>query len=247
MGEEMSLVELLSMLKKRISLIFNMVLVGLVIAAFYTFFIAIPKYSATSQLLVNRTQDTEVIQRADIDTNVQLINTYSDIIENAIILDSVIEELNLAQSVNQMKDKINVTTSENSQVFTLEVIDENPYIAAEIANTTSIVFKENLDSIMNVDNVSIISQASADLNPVSPNNTLNLIIGVMLGGIVGLGIAMLLEFLDTSVKDEKFIVEQLGWTNLGRISEMDAEELKSDGRNAVLSKKLESRSARSRV
>lgn len=95
MEEEISLVELFNILKKRIGLIINMVLVGLILSAVYTFFIATPEYSATSQLLVNRTQETETIQQSDITTNVQLINTYSDIIRNPIILDPVIDTLSL--------------------------------------------------------------------------------------------------------------------------------------------------------
>lgn len=49
MEEEISLVELFNILKKRIGLIINMVLVGLILSAVYTFFIATPEYSATSE------------------------------------------------------------------------------------------------------------------------------------------------------------------------------------------------------
>lgn len=247
MEEEISLVELFNTLKKRIGLIINMVLVGLILSAVYTFFIATPEYSATSQLLVNRTQETETIQQSDITTNVQLINTYSDIIRNPIILDPVIDTLSLDQTTEQLKNKISVTTAENSQVFSLQVTDDNPYEAAEIANTTSTVFKDNLNSIMNVDNVTVISEAVVDTNPVSPNNTLNLAIGVILGGMIGVGIAFLLEFLDTSVKDEKFIVDELGWTNLGAISMMSADEMKSENRPSAPQRKSDSRASRSRV
>lgn len=247
MEEEISLVELFNTLKKRMGLIINMVLVGLALSAAYTYFIATPEYSATSQLLVNRTQETETIQRTDIDTNVQLINTYSDIIRNPIILDPVIDTLSLNQTTEQLKEKITVTTAENSQVFSLQVTDDNPYEAAKIANTTSTAFKDNLDSIMNVDNVTIISEAVADTNPVSPNNVLNLAIGIVLGGMIGVGLAFLLEFLDTSVKDEKFIVDELGWTNLGTISMMSPDELKSENRPLAPQRKNESRTSRSRV
>lgn len=247
MEEEISVLELFNMIKKRWNLIFNITLIGLVLAAVYTFFIATPQYSATSQLLVNRTQETEFIQSSDIDTNVQLINTYSDVIKNAIILDPVIESLNLEQSTDQLKEEISVTTSENSQVFSLQVIDDNPNEAAEIANEISIVFKENLNSIMNIDNVTIISQAKVDTRSVSPNSMLNLIVGIVIGGILGSCIAFILEFLDTSVKDDKFIAEELGWTNLGHISKMSSEELKSGSHSISPQRTTESRTTRSRI
>lgn len=247
MEEEISLKELYDIIKKRLGLIINLTLTGLLIVAFYTFFVATPEYSSTTQLLVNRAQQTDVIQRSDIDTNVQLINTYKDIIKGPVILDEVREDLNLDQSHGALSNQITISNEANSQVFSIRVTDTNPYNAATIANTTASVFQENLDEIMNVDNVTVISAAEANTNPISPNHTLNLAIGVVLGGMIGVGLAFLLEFLDNTVKDEKFIVEELGWTNLGRIAEMNAEELKSDGRQALPERTVDSRTSRSRV
>ncbi|MEC6747660.1 Wzz/FepE/Etk N-terminal domain-containing protein [Marinilactibacillus sp. XAAS-LB27] len=247
MEKEITVFELFNIFKKRFVLIMNMTIIGLVLAAGYTFFVATPQYSATSQLLVNRSQETEVIQRSDIDTNVQLINTYSDIIRNPIILEPVIEEIGMEQSTGQLRNKISVTTSENSQVFSLQVTDDNPYEAAEIANTTSNVFRDNLNSIMNVDNVTIISEAVADTNPVSPNNTLNMVIGIFVGGMLGVAVAFTLEILDTTVKEDKFIVDELGWNNLGAISRMSTDELNSDSDNISRKTKTENRTSRSRV
>ena len=246
MEEEISLVELFKIFKKRLGLIINLAIVGLLLAAAYTFFVATPSYNATTQLLVNRTQETEMIQQSDITTNVQLINTYSDIIRNPVILDPVIEELDLDATTDSLKEQISVTTAENSQVFSVQVTSDNPYTAAEIANTTATVFQGNLPTIMNVDNITVISEAVVNTNPVSPNNLLNLAIGILLGGMLGVGIAFLLEFLDTSVKEEKFITDELGWSNLGRISLMSEEELKSDNRPLLSQKTNESRASRSR-
>jgi capsular polysaccharide biosynthesis protein len=106
-----------------------------------------------------------------------------------------------------------------------------------------------MPEILNVDNVAILSVAEPNLNPVSPNNTLNVLIGIVLGAMIGVGAAFLIEFLDNTVKDDRFIVEELGWTSLGRVSEMSADELKSDGRLAPNeeTQNTNSRLSRSRV
>lgn len=228
--EEISLVELFAIIKKRMSWIIHATLIGLLLTAIYTFFIATPTYSSTTQLLVNRTQQTEVIQQSDINTNLQLINTYKDIIRGPAILDEVRDTLNLNESHSSLSNRISVSNQDNSQVFSIQVADENPNNAATIANTTATVFQENLDDIMNVDNVTIISEALPNPNPTSPNNALNLAIGLVLGAMVGVGIVFLVEFLDNTVKDERFITQELGWTNLGSISELSTEEKKLDFR-----------------
>lgn len=58
-------------------------------------FVIHPKYSASAALLVNRKQDDQqgAIQYADQQADVQIINTYKDIITRPIILDSVVKEL----------------------------------------------------------------------------------------------------------------------------------------------------------
>ncbi|WP_027108674.1 YveK family protein [Lacticigenium naphthae] len=245
MEEEISLVEIWQMLKKRLGMIFSIGIAGLALAAIYTLFIAVPQYSSTTQMLVNRPQTGETIQASDINTNLQLINTYKDIIKGPVILDGVREGLDVEFSHTQLSDKIQVANQDNSQVFSLTVTDDNPYRASEIANSVAETFQNEIDDIMKVDNVTIISAALPNTSPISPNNLLNMVIGLILGLMIGVGLAFVLAFLDTSVKDDKFISQELGWVNLGKISEMTTDELKSDPRKSELQK--HSRTARTRV
>lgn len=247
MEEEISLVEMFNILKKRFGMIACFSLFGLIIASIFTFFIATPMYNSTTQLLVNRTQTNEVIQQSDINTNVQLINTYKDIIKGPVILNDAREILDIDSTQSSLSSQIEITSENNSQVFSLTVTDSNPYSAANIANTVASIFQEKIDEIMNVDNVTIISEAVPNINHISPNTSLNLVIGFILGIVLGVGAAFLLEFLDKSVKEDKFIVEDLNWTNLGKISEMSSDELESDDRVSEVQLPNETRSARGRV
>lgn len=224
--EEISLVELFEVLKKRLSMIISHALIGLILAAIFTFFIATPKYEATTQVLVNQSsKNTDGIQLNDINTNVQMINTYRDIIKGPVILEDVINELNLEIGVQELTEKIEVVTQDNSQVFSLNVMTENPYTASDIANTTAGIFQEEVGNIMNVENVTVIAKAIPKTEPVSPNNFLNLIIGLLIGTMTGVGVAFLMEFMNKTVKDERFITEELGWSTLGNVSEMTLDEL----------------------
>ncbi len=228
MEEEISLAELFAILKKRMPMIISVGLVTLILAAVFTFFIATPKYSSTTQILVNRkTESAEGMQLNDINTNVQMINTYKDIIKGPVILNEVSEKLETNLTTAQLSSKIDIATQDNSQVFSLTVTDESPFDAAEIANEVATTFQNEIGNIMNVENVTIISEAIPDGNQISPNNPLNLVIGLIVGLMLGVGAAFLLEFMDKSVRDERFITEELGWASLGNISEMTYSELSS--------------------
>lgn len=246
MEKEISLFELFSKIKKRVSLIVSLGLIGLIVAAGFTFFIATPQYNATSQILVNRTtESTEGLQLTDINTNVQMINTYKDIIKGPVILDEVSQNLETTLTTSELSDKIEIATQENSQVFSLIVTDDSPYEAADIANSVADTFQNEIGNIMNVENVTIISEAVANTNQISPNNLLNLIVGLLVGILLGVSIAFLLEFMDKSVRDERFITETLGWSVLGSVSEMSNEELQA--KVNVKRPEINSRRTKSRV
>lgn len=245
MEEEISLLELFEILKKRLGMIMALSVLGLILSFVFTFFVTTPQYSATTQMLVSQTESNQTIQQGDINTNLQLINTYKDIIKGPVILDDVRETLEVDLTHSQLSNKIQVASDSASQVFSLEVTDTNPYEAAEIANTTAEIFQNKIDDIMNVDNVTIISAAVPNSNPVSPNKTMNLAIGLLLGLMSGIGLAFVLEFLDNTVKDERFITEELGWTNLGSIMEMSADELALEAH--VPQRESRTRTSRTRV
>lgn len=223
--EELSLKDLLKMLKKYGKIIILFTLGCTVVITAATIFLITPKYSSSTQILVNRSREGEIIQGSDIDTNVRLISTYKDIIKSPMILDEVREELGTDLTHSEISGKIALSNEENSQVFTLEVTDNSHQQAAVIANTISKTFQENVGEMMNIDNVTIISSAIANPVPISPNSELSIIIGLVIGLGTGIGVAFLLYFMDNTVKEEKFISDKLQWTILGRIEEVPAKEL----------------------
>src|SRR5699024_5621336 len=197
MEEEISLVELFDILKKHIRVIILTTVLTAVIATIYTIFLVTPKYQSSTEMLVSRSSDsaTQSVTQQDISTSVQLINTYSDIIRNDVILDPVIEELELDMTTKQLRENVTVQTENDSQVFSIQVQSENPYEATEIANSIANYFQNEIYEIMNVDNVTVISSAIPNVDPISPNNMLNVIIGVLLGGMIGIGLVFVRELM----------------------------------------------------
>lgn len=225
MGEEISLSELLDTLKRHIGQIIVWTLLGLAITGIYTFFFVTPQYQSTSKIVVNQTQQTgQAITNTDIQTNLNLINTYQSIIKEPIILEEVIQKTNSDLTTQEMSDKLSIQTDSTSLVFGVTVSDENPYVATELANVIAGTFQEKIGDILEVESVTILSQAVPSDEPVSPNIPVNLAVGLILGLIIGVGTAVLTEFLDKRVKDSK-LIEDMGWTNLGAILEMSQNEI----------------------
>lgn len=223
---EDSLGELLVLLKNNIKVISISTLLITIVVTIYTFFFITPMYQSSTDIFVTQTSEGNIsVSQQDINTSISLINTYADIIKKDFILEPVIEELDLPITTGVLRANLNVQTSNNSQVFSVVVQDENPFRAADIANTTTEIFQEKIYDIMNVDNVTILTVGTPNTNPASPNKPINIAVGVLLGLMAGVGIVFLRELTDKRIKTERFITEQLGITVLGSVKETNKADL----------------------
>lgn len=221
MEETISLQDIFKTLKKRLGLIALLTVLAITIAGAISFLYLTPIYETSTQILVNQEKtDAASAINQNIQADLQLINTYSVIIKSPAILDQVEEELNLGLSVEQLNSKITVATAEQSQVVNVSVQDPDPQVAVDIANTTANVFQDEIKELMSVDNVSILSPAVLKENPapIAPNPMMNMAIAAVIGLMLGVGIAFLLEYLDTTMKSDQDIEDILGLPLLGVIS-----------------------------
>jgi len=233
MEETISLQEIFQTIKKRLKLIISITILAAILAAVLSYFVLTPKYEATSQFIVNQSEQQQgqmaQYDSSQIRTNVELINTYNVIITSAAILTNVVEELNLPYSADTLSKKINVSSEQNSQVVNVKVTDTNQARAADIANTTVTVFRDNIIDIMNVDNVKVLTTAElkGDAKPVDPKPTLNIAIAVVLGLMLGVGLAFLLEYLDTTLVTEEDVENELELPVIAAISTVESSDIRT--------------------
>jgi MPA1 family polysaccharide export protein len=204
---------IINIIRKRLGLILFSTFVVLVLGSIYTFFIATPVYTATTQLVVKLpNSDNSSAYAGQVAGNIQMANTINQVIVSPVILDKVQSNLNLPS--NAFQKQVTATTLTNSQVITLTVKYSNPYVAQKIANETANIFSMEAANLLNVTNVNILSKAKAQTTPISPKPKLYLAISVIAGLVLGLAIALLKELFDNKINKEEDI-ETLGLTVLG--------------------------------
>jgi capsular polysaccharide biosynthesis protein len=228
MEETLGIIDFLNTLKKRWKLIFLITLAAALISSSITYFVMTPVYQATTQILVNQKNEQNQIDLNQLRNNVDLINTYSEIIKSPVILEKVINKLSLTQSVEQLKQRITINSQENNQIFYIVVEDPNAGKAVEMANTMAETFQKEIPGIMSIDNVKILASAEIKENPtpVNPKPFLNISVAIIVGLMLGIGLAFLLKIADKTLKDEDEVAALLGLPVLGSIQNMTKDQKK---------------------
>lgn len=226
MNRVIGVIELGRLIRQKWYWILAFLLIGISSAHILTTYVIVPQYSAETKILVSRPVDSaQALELGDIETNIQMINTYRDIIQDPIVLDKVREELGNTLSEEELKGKMEVITQTDSQIFSIQVVDADPERAALIADTIATIFKENVGSVINIDNAAILSPARIPTEPISPHYLFNIVIGALMGSVFGLGLILVQNLADKKVHDENFAAEHLGWLPLGAISTISKKEL----------------------
>ena len=227
MEETTSIKDIIKIIKGRLLLIISLTIFSVGIAIVWNFYIVTPLYQSQTQILLNSNDNnSNDYSWTQIETDIYLIDTYNDIITSTFILSKVIERLQLDITPEQLSSQITLSSESGSKVFEIEVVDSIPERAANIANKTAEVFKEEIPLLLNVDNINILAPAKINLYPISPNKTLNIAIGAVIGVMLGVGLACLIEILDTTIKDEKDVVEILNIPIMGIVGKISLEREK---------------------
>ncbi|MBD3949583.1 hypothetical protein I4Q36_07410 [Tuanshanicoccus lijuaniae] len=219
MQEEISLKDLYLIVKKHLFTMFSLTLVGAILALVFMNFFVSPKYKSESQILVNqRNNQEQAIQYNEIQSNIQLINTYRDIITGQQLLNEVSQTVGGNYKPETLRKAISVTQSTNSQAFTIKVVLDDPALAQKVLAQIVQLFEKTIREIYENDitNLYTLLPATFDPNRVSPSAVRYLAIGAILGLGLSIFIVLLREMMDTTIKDEAFL-QQIGLTKLGEV------------------------------
>lgn len=131
-----------------------------------------------------------------------------------VTLETELEKVQMqVKELDQKMIELEFITSEaekNKKLFT--VLDER-------------MSQVDLAQFMQSNNVRFVDRAVVNNIPVRPSLSLNLMMAIVLGGIGGIGLAFLIEFLDNTVKSKEDLESMIGMPLLGVVPVIPAEEM----------------------
>lgn len=216
-NDEIDLMELFKLLLDNLLLIIGLGVLGFALAFGYTKFLVEPTYSSVSTVYIQPTVKDNQVVASDITTNQKLMTTYTEIAKSNTVLSQVLPYFSNDLTKKQMASAISVRSIGETQIISFTAVTTDPELSARLVNRVVDVFVNEVKEIMAIDNLTIIDRAIVNEDKVGPNTTMNSAIGLILGLMIGVGIAFLKMMLNRTIQTRVDAERLLGIPVLGEI------------------------------
>ena len=221
---EIDLLALARAVWKRIWAVIAAVLVGAAAAFSYAEFFITPLYEAKAMLYVNNSSisvgsTSFSISSGDLTAAQSLVQTYIVILKSRQSLEAVIEQ---PYTYEQLASMVSASAVNETEIFEVTVTDADPEEAELIANTIADILPDKIAEIVEGSSVRIVDYAVVPAYPVSPSVTKYTLIGFLLGGVLSVGVIVLMELLNESIRSEDYLIQTYNLPILAVVPAMTA-------------------------
>lgn len=217
-----SIEEIFEALKKRWKMIALITIVATVISGVFSFFIIDPVYEASTKLFVGKEENSEEVYNSnDIAMYQKLLKTYSETIKTRDLLTSAIKDSKYDLEVGDVSSALTVVPVADTQILQIKYQSKDPKEAEIVLKAISNNFIKTAKELVPNGNVRTIEAVEMPEKPVSPNKKMNIAIAFLLGLMVSVGLAFLLEYLDNTYKTKEQLEKELELPVLGVIPTLD--------------------------
>ena len=235
--EELDLKEIFNLFwSKKVSIII-ITIIFMIIGTVYTYGFVTPVYTSSTTLVLAKTEDQQVdtkessITTTDITLNSKLVSTYSELVKSKKVLRTVISNLGIKLDEEKLRKNVTVSSVKDTELIEITITNEDPAVAAKIANETAKVFIENVEEIYNLNNIHIVDVAEAAEAPSNIHHIRNILIFAVIGIVISVVYVLLLNMLDTTVKSAEDVEKLLDTPVLASVPKYDFSEVYEIGGN----------------
>lgn len=184
-----------------------------------------PQYEASTRLFVSTVAGTSV---ADLYSGNRLaqdrVLSYAQLIMGETLAQRTVDRLNLDMGAATLAEKVKAKVRPDTVLIDVSVVDSSPVRARDIANALSdefVLLVRDLETpapgAAPDARVVVEQRATVPAVPVAPSKRKDVATGVLLGVMLGVGLALLREFLDNTVKDRETLERITGTSLVGII------------------------------
>lgn len=224
--EELDLKKIFDLFWEKKFFIIAVVIIFAMLGVIYTIGFVTPEYKSSTRMVLTQATDSSsteessgTITSTDLTLNSKLIATYSELITSNQVLEEVVSNLGIeGLEASDIKQNVSITNVEDSDVIEITVTNENPVVAAQIADEVAEVFIQKIAAeIYNINNVHIVDEAKVSETPYNVNHVRDILIFVVIGMVIAVAYILIVSILDTTIKSAEDIEKAVGLPVLASI------------------------------
>lgn len=215
----MTLLELLQLIRCHLKLVITLPLVLALLAAVFCWGFMQNQYTAS----------TSIYALTKLDANTDASTSYTDLTGSQLLANDLAKlaadeqlqkEVAAQLSMEDLKGyDVSVESSTTSRVMSISVTGPSGSTAAVIANKMAEEIGNTAKAVMDVKAVNVVSKAQAPQNPSGPKRPLYVAVAFLAGLFLAIAIIVLMDMLNTRIRNEREAVELLGVPVIGRFPE----------------------------
>lgn len=220
MPKNITIQKILGILLHRLPMILMAGVLGGLVFFVYTSFAIKPVYSTSAMIYIqnygkqsdqNATDDKQAASAgAGTSESIQSNNAVaqkifnSDLAGSAALASNCITLFNNSNDITRYYDGCSVSMSTEQDTFyiTIEVSGNDPVKCANVANIVAEKCAPVFHSHFPYGRIGTIREAGTPSSPISPNKVQNTLIGVVVGIILACVVAIVMELIDTTIKND---------------------------------------------
>jgi capsular exopolysaccharide synthesis family protein len=231
-GSNLEIIDYVRVVRRNWVLIAASTLLGLLVAG-AAVMATTPSYTARTQLFVATQNSGSVLELQQGNTFSQArVASYVETAKTPVVLQPVIDSLGLELSPSALASKIEASVEGSTVLLNIAVTDSSPVRAAAVAEAVAESLISAVDQLENPSSdgispvrLSVITPAAAPSTPASPNTSLYLAAGLLIGAAAGISSALLRSAMDTRIRAEVDLKKVTEASVLGGIA-FDADAVK---------------------
>jgi capsular exopolysaccharide synthesis family protein len=200
------------------------------VAALVTSLSVTPVYQADAKLLVLAKSDPEGGTSSAYEgalLSQQLVKSFVQVLQSRPTAEAALRGDPDPISVDALQQRVHADPIPETLLIRLSVDDVDPDRARRLTNSVASAFIKRLPKLQSGSavRVSLVEPPRRPLAPVKPRIPLNVALGLVLGLLVGTGLALLRDFLDRSIRSPERLEAASGTPVVGTIPPFNAGEL----------------------
>jgi capsular polysaccharide biosynthesis protein len=223
--ENIKVEDIIDALKSRWQLIVGITLGATILATVVSFFLIKPKYEASTKLFIGKESSEKSSQNYnsnDVLMYQNLLKTYADIVTTNDLINRAIQEKGLDLKSQSVVAGLKVEPLASTQILKITYKSGSKQECRDVVDAIADEFVKTSSELIANANVKVVESVTLPESAVSPNKKLNIAIALVLGFMAGVGLALLLEFMDNTFKDKEQIENTMGVPVLGTIPNLES-------------------------